>query len=94
MVKEKNRSVNITENEYAHWLFNVPGVGGKTIDKLLCGGRSCREVYGMNERELEGILGIKQVKNFVESRNVWDFEKEREKLERQKAGARDRSGLS
>lgn len=81
MVKEKNRSVNITENEYAHWLFNVPGVGGKTIDKLLCGGRSCREVYGMNERELEGILGIKQVKNFVESRNVWDFEKEREKLE-------------
>ncbi len=49
MVKEKNRSVNISENEYAHWLFNVPGVGGKTIDKLLCGGRSCREFYGMNE---------------------------------------------
>ena len=31
MVKEKNRSVNISENEYAHWLFNVPGVGSGAL---------------------------------------------------------------
>ncbi|WP_051545040.1 DNA-processing protein DprA [Butyrivibrio sp. MC2021] len=80
MIKEKNRSVNITENEYAHWLFNIPGVGGKSIDKLLCGGRSCKEVYELEERELMALLDKKQVKSFIESRNVWDFEKEREKL--------------
>lgn len=82
MIKEKNRRITVTENEYAHWLFSIPGIGQKTIDKLLCGGRSCMEVYGMQQSELEGVLGKSQLKNFVESRNVWDFEKEREKLKR------------
>ncbi len=86
MIRDKNRNVNITENEYAHWLFNVPTIGRGTIDKLLCGGRSCREIYEMDERELGGILSKAQTKKFVESRNVWDFAKEREKL--QKLGIR------
>ena len=72
----------ITENEYAHWLFSVPGIGGRTIDKLLCGGRSCREVYELEEREVSAILKGKQLKSFIESRNVWDFGKESERLKR------------
>lgn len=86
MIREKNRDAKITENEYAHWLFNVPTIGQKTIDKLLCGGRSCREVYEMEERELDGLLSKAQIKKFTESRNVWDFAREREKL--QKLGIR------
>ena len=82
MIKEKNRSAVITENEYAHWLFSVPGIGGRTIDKLLCGGRSCKEVYELEEREVSAILKGKQLKSFIESRNVWDFEKESERLKR------------
>ena len=80
MIKEKNRNINVTENEYAHWLFCIEGIGQRTIDKLLCGGRSCKEVYEMEWAELEGILTKSQLKKFVESRNIWDFEKEREKL--------------
>ncbi len=70
----------ITENQYAHWLFNVPGTGNTTIDKLLSGGRSCRDIYDMTEKELKEILTAKQAKYLMESRNVWDFEKESKKL--------------
>jgi DNA processing protein len=81
MKKDSYQNRNITENEYAHWLFNVPGIGIGTIDKLLCGGRSCRELYELSEGELSGILTKKQVKNLVESRNVWDFAREKQKLD-------------
>lgn len=71
-----------TENEYAHWLFNVQGLGNRTIDKLLCGGWKCGELFEIDTRELKGILTQKQIKNFEESRRIWDFEKEKEKLRR------------
>jgi len=70
----------ITENQYAHWLFNVPDVGNVTIDKLLSGGRSCKDVYAMTEKELREVLTAKQTRHLMESRNIWDFEKERQKL--------------
>ena len=71
-----------TENEYAHWLFNVPGLGNRSIDKLLCGGWKCGELFEIDTRELKGILTQKQIKNFEESRRVWNFEKEKEKLDK------------
>ena len=70
----------ITENEYAHWLFNVPGLGNKSIDKLLCGGWKCGELFEIDSKELKGILTAKQIKNFEESRRIWNFEAENEKL--------------
>ena len=71
----------ITENDYAHWLFNTPGIGNATADRLLCGGRTCMEVYEMGEAELKKILKPKQVKSVLESRTTWDFAAERKKLE-------------
>lgn len=71
----------MTENDYAHWLFNIPWVGNTTVDRLLCSGRTCMEVYEMGEAELKKILKPKQVKAVLESRNVWDFDAERKKLE-------------
>jgi len=70
----------ITENDYAHWLFNTPGIGIVATDRLLCGGRTCREVYDMNEAELKKILKPKQVISVLESRDKWDFKAEKKKL--------------
>ena len=71
----------LTENDYALWLFNIRGIGNKSIDKLLCGDRTCKEIYGMDKKELLMFLSEKQVDSLIKSRNVWDFEKERRKLE-------------
>lgn len=82
MRKDNIKGMTITENDYAHWLFNVPDISSATIDKLLCGGRSCREIYELSPSELGGILTKKQAKNLMESRNIWDFAKEKEKLKK------------
>ena len=72
---------DITENQYAHWLFNLNGFGNTTIDKLLSTGLSCGEIFESNGSEFKGILTAKQIKTFDETKNIWDFEKELRKLE-------------
>ncbi len=76
----KAAETKITENEYAHWLFNTPGIGIASTDRLLCGGRTCREVYEMGEAELKKILKPKQVTSVLEVREKWDFAAEKKKL--------------
>ena len=68
------------ENEYAHWLFNVQGLGNKSIDKLLCNGMSCSEIYRAYGKEVKGILTDKQIKYREQSQKSWDFDKEAAKL--------------
>ncbi len=68
------------ENEYAHWLFNVQGLGNKSIDKLLCNGMSCSDIYRADSREFKGLLTDKQIRNLEQSKRTWDFEKEAAKL--------------
>lgn len=69
-----------TENDYAHWLFNVPGLGNRGIDKLLCNGMNCREVFEADAKEFKGIITDKQIKSLEQTRRNWDFEKEALKL--------------
>ena len=76
----ENKSENITENDYAHWLFSTPGIGNVSADRLLCGGRTCREIYEMGEAELKKILRPKQVSTVLDTRDIWDFAKEKKKL--------------
>ena len=71
---------NITENEYAHWLFNVPKLGNTSIDKLLTTGLSCEELFGTPGKEFKNILTAEQITCFDDSKRVWDFEKEACKL--------------
>lgn len=71
---------NITENEYAHWLFNVPGLGNKSIDKLLCSGMKCKEIYEADPKEFKGIIQPKMIANMEESKKNWNFEEEAKKL--------------
>ncbi len=70
----------ITENEYAHWLFNVPGLGNKSIDKLLCSGMNCKEIYEADVKEFKGILTPARIKFLENSKRSWDFELEAKKL--------------
>ena len=78
--KSKNITDNITENDYAHWLFSTPGIGNVSADRLLCGGRTCREIYEMGEAELKKLLRPKQVSAVLDSRYTWDFAEEKKKL--------------
>ena len=68
------------ENEYSHWLFNVQGLGNKSIDKLLCNGMNCSDIYRADSREFKGLLTDKQIRNLEQSKRTWDFEKEAAKL--------------
>ena len=73
--------MELTEKDYALWLFNVPGIGNASADKLLCSGLSCRDVYEMRAKELSIILTSKQVRAIEQSRINWDFENEKKKLQ-------------
>ena len=71
----------ITENQYAHWLFNIKGFGNVTIDKLLSTGLSCQEIFESEGKDFKGILTSKQINEFDGSKRIWNFEKELRKLE-------------
>ncbi len=74
------RLKDITENQYAHWLFNIKGFGNATLDKLLSTGLTCSEIFESEGREFKGILSSKQINEFDGSKRVWDFEKEAARL--------------
>ena len=72
--------MEITEKDYAYWLFNVPGIGNRSVEKLLVTGLSCREIYEMSPKDLKHLLTEKQVKNIENSRYYWNFDREKKKL--------------
>ena len=74
--------MELTEKDYAMWLFNVESIGNASMDKLLCSGLSCRDIYSLSSKELSKILTHRQIENIERSRNSWDFEKEKEKLDK------------
>lgn len=71
----------ITENQYAHWLFNVEGVGIKYVEKLLGSGLSCQEIYVLSDKDIRNLLPSRAASNIIKSRLQWDFEGEKRKLE-------------
>ncbi|MBE5822553.1 MAG: DNA-protecting protein DprA [Butyrivibrio sp.] len=72
--------MELTEKDYAMWLFNVESIGNASMDKLLCSGLSCKDVYQLSSKELSKVLSHKQVENIERSRHSWDFENEKNKL--------------
>ncbi len=73
--------MDLRENDYAMWLFNVPTIGNVNADRLLCTGLSCRDIYEMSPKELSKLLTHRQVMSIERSRAIWDFELERKKLD-------------
>ncbi|SEG04325.1 DNA processing protein [Butyrivibrio sp. Su6] len=78
----------MTENEYAYFLYNIPGLGNKGIYSILGTGVTCRDIFNMDEKNLsllvkEKTSKIKPAKEIIERRKNWNFEKEAEKLRAQ-----------
>ena len=81
----KERSKLMTENEYAYFLYNIPGLGNKGIYSILDSGITCGDIFNMDEKSLsllvkEKTSKVKPAKEIIERRKLWDFEKEAEKL--------------
>lgn len=84
----KERSKLMTENEYAYFLYNIPGLGTKGIYSILDSSITCRDIFDMDEKSLsllvkEKTSKTKPAKEIIERRKLWDFEKEAEKLRTQ-----------
>lgn len=73
--------------QYAYWLCNLPGVGNRTIAKLLeiCGGTP-EQVYHASEKTWEKVLNAGQFARMKELTAVWKLEEEYQKMEAQGIG--------
>lgn len=61
---------------YAHWLYNIPGVGRKTIKYLLSEKGTPEAVYHMSQKELECLLDAMHAKSTLAERII-DSKKDR-----------------
>ena len=73
-------NTGVTETDYAQWLYTVKGLGNKGLEKLLCGGLSCEEIYYMKDKEIRMLIKGKAAENLIEHRKSWDFEAEKKRL--------------
>lgn len=65
---------------YAHWLYNIPGMGRKTIQYLLSEKETPEAVYHAKEQELENLLSVlpgkqKLIQRIVEAKQNWNIDK-------------------
>lgn len=72
------------EKKYAYWLCNLPGIGNKTIEKLLkyCGG-SAKGVYQAGEECWQQVLNARQLESVKQTMTQWKIEENYEKLRAQ-----------
>lgn len=73
--------------KYAYWLNSIPGVGNRTIRKLLecCHGNPV-EVYHASEALWKSVLREKQVEQMKRAKAQWDVTGEYEKLQEKGIG--------
>mgnify|MGYP000234968544 CR=1 FL=1 len=62
--------------KYQYWLSNIPGVGCKTIHRLLGQAGSAEEIYFLKKEQLEKLSGLsdRQVHAITERKKSWDLE--------------------
>lgn len=72
--------MNIEDKKYALFLCSVPGIGGRTVAKLLNYFGDVRSIYERNKNELEKILSAGRLKCFLEMRDKWDIDAGYEEL--------------
>lgn len=68
--------------KYQYWLSNIPGVGCKTIHRLLGQAGSAEEIYFLKKEQLEKLAGLsdRQVLAITERKMDWDLEEKYAKL--------------
>ncbi len=70
---------------YAHWLYNIPGVGRKTIKYLLSEKGTPEAVYHMSQKELECLFDAMHAKStlaerIIDSKKDWNIKRAYENL--------------
>ena len=62
--------------KYQYWLSNIPGVGCKTIHRLLGQAGSAEEIYFLKKEQLEKISGLsdRQVHAITDRKKNWNLE--------------------
>lgn len=74
------------EAYYAYWLSSLPGIGNRTIERLMetCG--SAEQIYMASEAELKQVLHGKQLESLKTVKRAWKLEEAYERLITQKIG--------
>ncbi len=70
--------------KYAYWLCNLPGIGDRSIERLLkhCGG-DARGVYQAGEENWQQVLNAKQLAGIKQTTAQWNIEEEYERMRAQ-----------
>lgn len=74
------------QNMYAYFMDNVPGIGGKTAERLLEEYGTPEEIYREKDERLLPLLGRKRLSDWKQLKEVWDLEERYGEL--QKLGVR------
>ncbi len=75
----------VTQNQYAYFLYNVPGLGSRGIFKLLGDDATCEDVYKMEDKQLRVFVKNRLSKEkiayeILRLKRNFDFESEEKKL--------------
>ena len=71
---------------YEYWLCCIPGVGNRSISRLLALCGSAREIYEAPEEALRQVLSVDKLTELVDLRRWWDLQAEYDKLKEQGIG--------
>lgn len=69
--------------KYQYWLSNIPGIGNRTIHKLIQMSGSARELYFWKEAQFALVPKLTKIQqeSILESKKNWNLEKQDEKLQ-------------
>lgn len=68
------------DKPYRYWMHNLPGIGDRTIEKLLLAFGSERAVFEADEKKLQKVLDKNKIASVLDSVSSWDLMGEYESL--------------
>lgn len=77
----------VTQNQYAYFMINVPGLGNRGLFKLLGDDTTCEEIYKMEDRQLRNFVKNRLSKEkiadeILRQKRSFNFENEERKLKK------------
>ena len=79
--KQQEEHYDLRQQVYAYWLHSVPGIGNRTISKLLANFENPETIFFLSPKILEPILKPSQIKNLLMHKKEWNLYTEFDKLE-------------
>lgn len=73
-----------SERAYQYWLHNLPGIGDKTIEKLLQMYGSAKQIYDAGADALKQVVKEKKAEKIEIFSGAWDVEGKYKELEKKK----------